>query len=96
MINILWEAFHFIEFAILYLLLAAALIVNKRYSSLTDLAAMSATIIYAFIDEIHQFYVPGRSFSQLDLVKDMVGVITAWILMESYQSRNQEDDHETP
>ncbi|QTN00495.1 hypothetical protein ERJ70_15015 [Sediminibacillus dalangtanensis] len=92
-INFLWEASHFIEFAILYLLLTAALIVNKRYNTLTDLAAMSVTIAYAFMDEIHQFYVPGRSFSQLDLVKDMAGVITAWILMESYQSRKQKDNH---
>ncbi len=94
MINFLWEAFHFIEFAILYLLLAAALIVNKRHNTLTDLAAMSATIVYAFVDEIHQFYVPGRSFSQLDLVKDMAGVVTAWILLESIQSsRGQKNDH---
>ncbi|WP_153463090.1 VanZ family protein [Sediminibacillus terrae] len=93
-INFLWEAFHFIEFAILYLLLAAALIVNKRHNTLTDLAAMSATIVYAFVDEIHQFYVPGRSFSQLDLVKDMAGVVTAWILLESIQSsRGQKNDH---
>ncbi len=94
MINFLWEAFHFIEFAILYLLLAAALIVNKRHNTLTDLAAMSATIVYAFVDEIHQFYVPGRSFSQLDLVKDMAGVVAAWILLESIQSsRRQKNDH---
>ncbi|SDK01939.1 VanZ family protein [Sediminibacillus albus] len=91
MFSFVWEAFHFIEFAILYLLLAAALIANKRYHSLTDLAAMIATILYAFIDEIHQFYVPGRSFSQLDLVKDMAGIIVAWTVLGKFYLEKQEE-----
>lgn len=81
MLTFLWETFHFIEFAILYLLLVIAFKANNRYTEMTDLLAMIISILYAFIDEIHQFYVPGRSFSQMDLFKDMIGVVTAWVLI---------------
>lgn len=77
----LWEMFHFIEFAILYLLIVGALIANHKYTDMTDLLAMIIAILYAFIDEIHQYYVPGRSFSQMDLFKDFAGVLIAWLVV---------------
>lgn len=43
------------------------------------------SISYGLIDEIHQMYVPFRSFSIMDLIKDTIGVlIMAYIINRSY------------
>ncbi|UOQ95068.1 VanZ family protein [Halobacillus shinanisalinarum] len=77
-INTFLESLHFIEFAVLYLFLVVALVVNGKFSKTTSYLAAGVAILYGFIDEIHQFYVVGRSFTIIDLVKNSVGVFVAW------------------
>ncbi|GGF29854.1 hypothetical protein GCM10010954_31230 [Halobacillus andaensis] len=80
-INTLLESLHFIEFAILYLLIILALAANQKFSRTTSLFAAAIAMIYGVVDEIHQLFVVGRSFSIADIIKDWTGVIVAWTLV---------------
>nr|WP_239558540.1 VanZ family protein [Peribacillus deserti] len=75
------ESLHLIEFAILYVLLAAALKVNGKLTPALNIAAAVAACLYGVLDEIHQSFIPSRSSSLIDVVKDITGVAAAyWIL----------------
>ena len=71
------KLFHAIEYAILGFLLRRALVfqsnpfLHRHAGWLTILIGS----IYAISDEIHQFYVPGRSSDIGDVVADIVGII---------------------
>lgn len=65
---------HFFEFFILFLLLYNAL--PKKNHHLAFLIAL----LYAFSDEIHQLFVPGRTASLRDVLIDSLGITTALIL----------------
>jgi len=41
---------------------------------------MLLSIIYGILDEIHQFFVPYRSFSFLDIITDSIGVILSSLI----------------
>ncbi|PWK53457.1 VanZ family protein [Pleionea mediterranea] len=70
------KVFHFIAFAgVTYVLLAAYSKIKTLYVILT-LSLLGAAI------EIAQYYIPGRSFSLLDLVADVLGVIAAVYLFQ--------------
>lgn len=66
---------HLLEYAILAYLLARA----ARNSTHPQLAsnfrafAVGTAFIYGFSDEIHQYFVPGRSAEALDLLADGLG-----------------------
>lgn len=40
-----------------------------------------ATLVFACVDEIHQLWIPGRSFNPLDLMYNSFGLITAYALI---------------
>ena len=64
---------HAAEYAVLGALLLRAL--RHEY------AALAAGIAYAITDEVHQYFVPGRVGSPLDVLVDAVGValgVLAW------------------
>lgn len=48
---------------------------RQRESSIKKsvLCALSITIFYGFVDEYHQYYVPGRFMSLTDICFDVVG-----------------------
>jgi len=45
------------------------------------------SFIFAISDEIHQLFVPGRSFSMLDLLADFIGIITSQIIIKFSSKR---------
>lgn len=70
---------HFVEYMILGVLVFQALSATKAKLP-TPLVAGWATLVsvlYALSDEIHQLYVPGRTFSGRDLAADGLGVLIA-------------------
>lgn len=73
---------HFIEYAILGLLLVRAL--NKSYpqNNFLRLKAMAffITIVYAATDEFHQGFVPGRSLDFFDWLADSLGALASFFL----------------
>ncbi|WP_226580903.1 VanZ family protein [Halobacillus litoralis] len=89
------ESLHLIEFALLYLLIVLALKVHHRFTRTTNLLAAVFSMFYGLVDEIHQWYVPERSFTMTDLLKDGIGVFTAFLIvhyLHFYRHRKKVQD----
>lgn len=43
------------------------------------------SIIYGFLDEFHQFYIPGRQTSEWDFIADALGAIVAIVIILQYR-----------
>ena len=83
--NAFKESLHLIEFGILYGLLVLFFLVQGKFTPKTSIAAVVLSIAYGFSDELHQYFVPYRSATVIDLVKDTIGVLVLfWIVKVSY------------
>ncbi|VEF49054.1 Predicted integral membrane protein [Bacillus freudenreichii] len=89
LMGIFLELGHLIEFGILYLLIILAFLTYRGLTLKIEITAMVTAIIYGVIDEIHQQFTPFRSFSMIDILKDMIGVIVIWwIVRKAYDKKN--------
>ena len=87
--GIIRETAHGIEFAILSLfayfsLKYLILLINKDCLNkpwLVEKVVLIFSCIYAFSDEIHQLFVPGRAFEIMDLAIDFIGIILGVIFV---------------
>lgn len=77
------EAGHLILFGILYIFLWLAFRTFGRMTRGKESLIFLIVLLCAFIDEIHQSFVPFRSFSYTDLVKDFIGIAMAWLIMRA-------------
>ncbi|WP_462410273.1 VanZ family protein [Neobacillus sp. Marseille-QA0830] len=69
------ESLHLIEFAILYVLLVLAMLTRRRgFTPALNAACAVFAGLYGISDEIHQSFIPARSASWFDLVKDFIGI----------------------
>jgi VanZ family protein len=75
--RIIKESLHLVEFGILYLLFVLALFGNGQLTKKTSLIFALIACLYGALDEIHQSFVPYRSATWIDLVKDVIGVTVA-------------------
>ena len=66
---------HLIEYAILGILTARALIWKRSSSPGLITLIFSLCAAYALSDELHQTFVPGRTFEIQDLVVDVSGIL---------------------
>jgi VanZ family protein len=83
--NFIKESLHLVEFGILYMLLALATLTFKSLTFKINLILMIIASLYGLSDEIHQSFIPERSATVIDLVKDVIGVLVAsWILYGAY------------
>ena len=71
------ESLHLVEFGILYILLVLAALTTGRFTAVLSFAFMGVAITYGLLDEIHQSFVPYRSATVIDFVKDVIGVLAA-------------------
>ncbi|MCI2253848.1 VanZ family protein [Domibacillus sp. PGB-M46] len=78
------ESLHLVEFAILYGLIVLALLANGKLTPLTSLAAAMFASFYGLTDEIHQAFVPYRSATLIDAVKDVIGVTIAFLAVNYF------------
>lgn len=87
-LGIMLELAHFVQFGILYVfLIIASFTFGPLRRKEAFAAAMSAG--FALVDELHQHFVPFRSASVDDLVKDGIGIAVAWWwIRRSYASSN--------
>ena len=69
---------HAVEFAVLGALLLRALRDER--------AAVAAGVAYAISDELHQYFVPGRVASPVDVAIDSVGVAAGVLLWRRYRA----------
>lgn len=76
------ESLHLIEFAILYILIVNAFLAHGRLTHPAHVAAALIACFYGFIDEIHQAFVPSRSATVIDAVKDVTGVLICFLIVQ--------------
>ena len=90
LVGIGFELFHFFQFGILYLLIIFAFLSFGKFTKGMEIVAIIISASYGLIDEIHQIYVPFRSFSIGDLIKDAVGVlVVSFIIHRSYFTKSR-------
>ena len=74
--SILYHFFAFFFFAsFLYI---SSLKGKKKYPIL--ILALIISLLYAILDEFHQFFVPGRNSSIKDMLIDSLGIILAFMI----------------
>lgn len=76
--NDLSAIYHFGIFLVFSFFLLVSSTKRKRKDLL--FLAVSIAILYGILDEIHQLYVPGRSFTLEDIFLDSLGVLIALAL----------------
>ncbi|EIJ80336.1 hypothetical protein PB1_08242 [Bacillus methanolicus PB1] len=68
------ESLHLVEFAILYVLFVIAFLTTGRFTVKRNLFCLVIACLFGITDEIHQSFVPYRSATIIDGVKDITGV----------------------
>ena len=84
------KLYHFIEYAILGILLAWAFVKAKPSvvpSKLIWLTAAALSILYGASDEWHQTFVPGRCATLADWVADALGSIAGVLAVYLYYKK---------
>jgi VanZ family protein len=76
------ESLHLVEFAILYGLIIHAFLANGKLTPFISLAAAIFASFYGLADEIHQAFVPYRSATLIDAIKDVTGVFIAFMVVK--------------
>jgi hypothetical protein len=77
------KVFHIGEYGILGYLLARALVHYQLKKRAVFITAVSICFAYGMSDELHQFFVPHRSTSFMDVIADGIGSsIGIWIYIK--------------
>ncbi len=71
---------HFSEYALLSFLFTINLSLYKLREIKKAALALSGCFIFSVFDEIHQIFVPGRSFQLIDLFFDFLGALTGLLV----------------
>lgn len=53
---------------------------EKGFSIKKEVWSLIAIIIFACLDEIHQIWIPGRTFNVLDLIYNITGLLAAYTI----------------
>ena len=87
-LGLVLELSHLFELGVLYFLIIMAMISFGRLTYFKEFLGVSLAFAYGFVDEIHQMYVPFRSASFIDLVKNTIGIVVFWwFLHQNYFNR---------
>jgi len=79
------ELAHLFQFGLLYLCIVIVFVSFGRLQMWQEVTAAVIALTYGVVDEVHQLYVPFRSFSIVDLLKDTIGIIVFWwVVHRSY------------
>jgi VanZ family protein len=81
--------FHALEYALLAILIARALAWRVSVRSSHLWAAFSLGAMYALSDEVHQMFVPSRSFQLGDLTYNFVGILLGLGLFKYFRGRHK-------
>jgi VanZ family protein len=60
---------------------------TERYRRMAWMYAITGAIVYAFTDEVHQFFVSERVLDMIDLLADCTGILIAVFLGAAYSER---------
>jgi polysaccharide biosynthesis protein VpsQ len=79
------EFAHLFQFGLMYLCIVIVFLSFGRLRTWQEVTAAGIALAYGIVDEIHQLYVPFRSFSIADLLKDTIGIVVFWwVVHRSY------------
>ena len=81
---------HFVEFAILGVLLIRAMSPERPAAAAILALVATVAIAWAALDELHQRTVPMRSGDPLDLLADALGVLTVVLLWGPLSRRHSQ------
>lgn len=87
------ESLHLVEFAILYLLFVWAANFNNKFTPMSNMLFAVIAVLYGLTDEIHQSFVPYRSATLIDLVKDTTGVAIAYYIIRKRLGTTSSSTH---
>ena len=74
---------HAFNFAVLALLIAWAIASNEILTLAKFRLALSFSVLYALSDEVHQIFVPTRTFQIQDLIVDAFGALLGLFLFQT-------------
>lgn len=77
------ELAHLFEFGLLFLFLVLAFLIFGKLTPGKELLAAILAVGYGLVDEIHQYFIPFRSFSLFDLLKNGIGILVMWYFFRS-------------
>lgn len=82
-LGVIFELLHLVEFGILFMLLVQTFKANPngQFTKRKMVICLVLSLLYGVIDEIHQFFVPYRSFSVIDILKNFIGVFLAYYIV---------------
>lgn len=83
------ESLHLVEFAILYGLLVLAVFTTGKFSYKWNVFCAVISILYGLSDEIHQSFMPYRSATLIDFIKDTIGVLVAYYFVYRWHSKKR-------
>lgn len=70
------KGLHLVEFALLGFLLSIGYFLSLRSSFRIKAAfTLASGILLGCLDELHQYFIPSRSFEVLDMVADSIGIL---------------------
>ncbi|OXS59071.1 VanZ like protein [Bacillus sp. V-88] len=85
--GLLLESLHLIEFGILYVLIVLFQLSFGNINQRKEIIAIILSFLYSVTDEIHQLFVPFRTSSIGDLVKNVIGILLMWMLVRYINKR---------
>jgi len=74
----------------LALLTARAMFRYREVRLASLVLVLGLTELYALSDEIHQLFVPGRTFQLMDLVLDLLGGVIGLIIYERIRAKRRQ------
>jgi VanZ family protein len=80
---------HISEYAVLALLTARAMFQHENVTLANLVLVLGLTELYALSDEIHQLFVPGRSFQLMDLGLDLFGGVIGLIIYRRIRAKRR-------
>jgi VanZ family protein len=83
----LTSLYHLIVFFLLNFFLLISLIGKKKIKTKYLFITIITSIIYAFLDEIHQIFVAFRTPSIGDILTDSVGILLSTLIYINYKKR---------
>ena len=83
-IGVILELAHLIEFGLLYLFVLLAFLSFGKMKKWKNRVAVMIALLYSLVDEVHQIFIPFRSFSIDDLIKDAIGIFLVWLLIKKW------------
>lgn len=79
--SLIKESLHLVEFAILYVLFVLFFAIDGQLTKKTNWVAAVVAALYGLADEIHQSFVPYRSATVIDFIKDITGITICFFIV---------------